>query len=62
MWHWEDSPKIPVCHAWPSEQLAIGKEIKGKVSAVGTLVIPAPRQEDCHEFKASLVIDRDCLH
>lgn len=46
----------------PSEQLAIGREVKGKVSAVGTLVIPAPRQEDCHEFKATLVIDRDCLH
>lgn len=38
-----------------SEQL-IGREIKGKVSVVSAFVIPALKQEDCHEFKASLAL------
>lgn len=45
----------------PSEQLIADREKKGQARVVSTVVIPALRQEDCHEFNASLVMSCDSL-
>lgn len=45
----------------PSEQLITDREKKGQARVVSTVVIPALRQEDCHEFNASLAMPCDSL-